>query len=433
MASVWFSVLVLVSVQQVFGNVCSKDNSELNCNECIRCGGNWCNEIGSTHCVTTLEDGWCPNDQEMLLDMEPMSKAGKKVSPVYAERSLYVLKPDRMDIEYVATDELPIKMGISNTTQTSKFHIRTYDTKCRDNKCRTTIEATPLQDFCSATGSTAEFVFVTISVGHLANVTVKYFVPCACECSLKVDTNSATCNGHGDLSCGACKCHPEWTGEFCNTPICPKGRGDVQCTNPDFSYAECSGNGYCGPCETCICYTDRVGSQYFDQEEYCADICMISSQCEDCLLNSTAGDCESCVHNMIVQNFNESVRETKDHLNRNVWVACNETVNDCHIDYYARKAEDKTIYLMIERTCNDINSAPIVATPKVSIILGVLGILAAVAAIGGVMLWKHMNAIPPVPLNDPQYQNIDAEDCRGENPLYKPPTSSFKNPTYGKW
>lgn len=101
-------------------------------------------------------------------------------------------------------------MGISNTTQTSKFNIRTYDTKCRDNKCRTTIEATPLQDFCSATGSTAEFVFVTISVGHLANVTVKYFVPCACECSLKVDTNSATCNGHGDLSCGACKCHPEW-------------------------------------------------------------------------------------------------------------------------------------------------------------------------------------------------------------------------------
>lgn len=72
-------------------------------------------------------------------------------------------------------------------------------------------------------------------------------------------------------------------------------------------------------------------------------------------------------------------------------------------------------------------------SPAVPIILGVLGIVAAVAAVSGVMLWKHMNTVPPVPLNDPQYENIDAEDCTGENPLYKPPTSSFKNPTYGKW
>lgn len=69
----------------------------------------------------------------------------------------------------------------------------------------------------------------------------------------------------------------------------------------------------------------------------------------------------------------------------------------------------------------------------VPLILGILGILAAVAAVGGVMLWKHMNAVPPLPLTDPKYENIDAEDCIGENPLYKPPTSSFKNPTYGKW
>ncbi|CAH0603371.1 unnamed protein product [Chrysodeixis includens] len=434
MASVWFSVLVLVSAQQAFGNICSKDNSELHCNDCIRCGGYWCNEKGSPHCVSSLEDGWCPNDQEILPELEESSVPGKTVSPIYAQRSLYIMKPDRMDIEYFYKKELPLKIEIYNTTQTRNIVVKKYDTKCTATSCKATIEATPLQDFCTSSSSPEEFVHVTINVGHLEKVTLKYFIPCACECSSKnVVKNSLICNGNGDYSCSACQCNSKWTGEFCDVPICPKGRGDVQCTNPDFSYAECSGNGYCGPCETCICYTDRVGSQYFDQEEYCADICMISNQCEDCLLNSTAGECDSCVHTMIMQNYNETLKDSKDEFNRNIWVACNETVNDCHIDYYARRAADKSIYFMIERSCNDINSAPIVGTPKVSIILGVLGIIAAVAAIGGVMLWKHMNAIPPVPLNDPQYQNIDAEDCRGENPLYKPPTSSFKNPTYGKW
>lgn len=44
MASVWFSVIVLVSIQKVFGDGCLKDKTDYSCNECIRCGGNWCNE-----------------------------------------------------------------------------------------------------------------------------------------------------------------------------------------------------------------------------------------------------------------------------------------------------------------------------------------------------------------------------------------------------
>lgn len=69
----------------------------------------------------------------------------------------------------------------------------------------------------------------------------------------------------------------------------------------------------------------------------------------------------------------------------------------------------------------------------VPIVFGVLALVAAAVAVGGFMMWKHMNAGPPIQLNDPEYTNIDAEDNTGENPLYKPPTSSFKNPTYGKW
>lgn len=74
------------------------------------------------------------------------------------------------------------------------------------------------------------------------------------------------------------------------------------------------------------------------------------------------------------------------------------------------------------------NLSPPVTIP---VILGILAFIAAAATVTGYMVWK--NRTPPLPLTDPQYQNIGAEDCTGENPLYKPPTSSFKNPTYGKW
>ena len=42
MASVWFVVIVLVSVQKVFGNVCLMNEEKLNCDQCVRCGGEWC-------------------------------------------------------------------------------------------------------------------------------------------------------------------------------------------------------------------------------------------------------------------------------------------------------------------------------------------------------------------------------------------------------
>lgn len=68
-----------------------------------------------------------------------------------------------------------------------------------------------------------------------------------------------------------------------------------------------------------------------------------------------------------------------------------------------------------------------------SIVLGVLAAVAALVAVAGVMIYKHMNAHPSVPLNGVGYTDIDAVDCVGQNPLYKPPTSNFNNPTYGKW
>lgn len=70
-------------------------------------------------------------------------------------------------------------------------------------------------------------------------------------------------------------------------------------------------------------------------------------------------------------------------------------------------------------------------TVTVPVVLGVIALVATAAAVAGYAMWKQRT--PPPPGSDPQYTNIEAQDSTGVNPLYIPPTSSFKNPTYGKW
>ncbi|XP_047042198.1 integrin beta-6-like [Helicoverpa zea] len=438
MASVWFLMVVLISVQKVFGDVCLKDETELTCNECMRCNGDWCTARGSKHCylTTATEDGTCPSALEKPHIEKEVTKPGVAIKPVYAERTLLINKPTKIDITYNASAKMAPELKMVYSTQTYNVELMEYATECSGDTCTSTIQAKAATNFCNVTGGISEYIEVTFDVGLSEKARIKYNVPCACPCSGEVETASVYCSKNGDFSCGACTCNSGWTGEFCEINICSK-RGDVvQCSLNPRKPDECSGNGYCSECETCICYTDREGSQYFDQENNCEDLCMsiTNGDCEDCLVTDTLGECNKCSE-ITIEKLNRSLTDERDFKNRKVWVSCKADLDDCGpIEYYARQDESKQKYVMMVKHCNEIISEALVPSEtKVPIILGVLGIVAAVAAVGGVMLWKHLNAVPPVPLNDPQYQNIDAEDCTGENPLYKPPTSSFKNPTYGKW
>lgn len=53
MASVLYFVIVLVSVQKVFGDVCLQKDDKFTCDECVRCGGEWCN-VGGEDGVSVL-------------------------------------------------------------------------------------------------------------------------------------------------------------------------------------------------------------------------------------------------------------------------------------------------------------------------------------------------------------------------------------------
>ncbi|CAG9784615.1 unnamed protein product [Diatraea saccharalis] len=60
-----FSVVVASLLEQVFAINCLSISLEkiMNCNDCIRCGGYWCNKPGEKngeHCSAHRHDNWCP-------------------------------------------------------------------------------------------------------------------------------------------------------------------------------------------------------------------------------------------------------------------------------------------------------------------------------------------------------------------------------------
>ncbi|CAK1549667.1 unnamed protein product [Leptosia nina] len=435
MAFLWITVLTILASRGIFASYrdCSNIGDIGGCDECIRCGGNWCNDpYESKRCSLDPPDGWCIGLMEKIPLENRVAEAGSHFTPKYAVSTVRIGRDESLSIQYSSKEIDPKVEFVVNTTQSSDFHVK-KTTSCENGVCTTTVDVSPEINFCSAKGQTFEYFNVKLSVQNITEEAVmKFHVPCACGCSSKVELQSPRCNGRGSFSCGVCSCDKGWSGTFCETPICEKKRGDVPCTDSARSDIECSGNGVCGPCDECVCFTDRPGSQYYDQDNFCADICMTTNDCDECFHNPTPGRCDLCHFPLIRQTYNESLVAQKDDFNRKVWVTCNDTLDGCYFEYVAMKSNDQTYY-MVTRSCDPTEEKQVTGGVNVTlpIVLGVIAIVAAVAATAGYIVWK--NRPPALPLNDPMYQNIGAEDCTGENPLYKPPTSSFKNPTYGKW
>ncbi|XP_013181448.1 PREDICTED: integrin beta-6-like [Papilio xuthus] len=425
-AKMWFVVCaVLITVKIVFGNDCSSIMKLSSCDECIRCGGYWCNDPTiNTHCVETLNDDWCPNQKEELLVVRERTEPGGTDKPTYRERTVRVGVSNVINYKKIKPEP-----KIVNTTQNKEFFVTPKEYVGKNNNWY--IEASPGDQFCSAKSKTLEEVFVEINIGADKEV-IQYHVPCACQCSERAEVFSRKCSNRGTYACGVCSCPSGWSGKFCEKKECQGIRGDLQCTNPVKNDVECSGNGVCGPCEVCECYTDRPGSKYFDKENYCADICMTTNDCDECLSNPENGNCPDCHFPLIKMRYNETLVKEKDSQNRNIWITCNGTVDNCPIEYVAKKDDNGDVFVMVIKLCDVTNEAAVAGGTNVTIpvVLTVLLVAAAAAATAGYMIWRSRP--PALPLADTQYQNIGAEDCVGSNPLYIPPTSYYNNPTYGK-
>lgn len=427
--SVWF-VLVLFCMQEVFAIDCTKSIEDIkNCNECVRCGGVWCNKPrvkGDYQCSIAPADNWCPGHMEELPTIPELTESGKLINPAYKEASTKINIHNNVVFQYTATTDSKVKAAVINSTQNNvKLH-ETIPNCGKDRICTTEIEFTVETDFCSINSGTHEYFEVKIHVDNATEEAImKYHVPCACECSKKVERTSPNCNGNGDYSCGVCKCHDGWSGDFCEKEECNVARGDIPCKHPLRS-EECSGNGRCGVCG-CICDTNKEGYQYFDKENYCADLCLITYECETCF-DKPAGRCTDCT-SIVMRNYNESLMSQTDDFGRNVWVKCEETIDGCHVQYAASKDEHKDILVMRINSC-----APVAAgvTQGVNVTLPlVLAGAAVVCVAAGVAYMMLKNRPAPMPSTSAQYQELDGPKTRiEENPTYKSPTTSYNNPMW---
>lgn len=89
-----------------------------------------------------------------------------------------------------------------------KISVEEGETSCNDGKCKLTILAKALKGFCTY----YEFVDVAVKVeGFAEHATVRFHVPCACECTRNATNKSSKeCNYHGKYTCGICTCDDEW-------------------------------------------------------------------------------------------------------------------------------------------------------------------------------------------------------------------------------
>ncbi|KAJ0181646.1 hypothetical protein K1T71_002368 [Dendrolimus kikuchii] len=301
------------------------------------------------------------------------------------ERTLTTNIPDVLKVYHNVPNGIR-NFTFVNTTENFSIKISEILTKCEKSNCFTIYEAEADKNFCSATSDKNEYVFVKYSFDS-SDVLVKYIVPCIQPCRSIIERKSPKCNYKGDFSCGSCNCQNGWTGKYCDKLSCEKRRGDVQCNGYDHTQEECYGNGECSECDTCKCYTDRIGYQYFNEENFCSDICQTTSVCDECLESNIPGVCSDCNTGVIILSYKEERLEQRDSLNRTIWIGCNVTVSECNIQYVAMMADSDNIYAMVVKDCNGAITDTVTSDRSiVPIIFGVLALLAAVAAVGGFMI-----------------------------------------------
>ncbi|XP_047987546.1 uncharacterized integrin beta-like protein C05D9.3 [Leguminivora glycinivorella] len=313
------------------------------CDECIKCGGIWCKDPNeSRKCVplTGGGDDWCPNDMETV-HADLSSRDGKIFRPQYEEVLAHIdsgkVTTIKMSGDNAAKSGRNVYHKILNTTQPDKSKVHVFVNKY-PTKIEVTTKISP--GFCSPTSQKFEHVFVEVGVSGVGEKAVlKYVVPCGCGCSDEVEAAALACHGFGGLVCGVCQCDEDRHGKFCEC-----GPVSSSCANPSLIIPRCSGNGYCDECSKCQCFTDKQGSQYFDQQDNCKDLATTVKDFLDCQKNKQF--CSSCDRNVLFRKWNGTVLNELYDGSRKTWVDLGS-----RLPGYFGSVVDSVIHVMRKPEC----------------------------------------------------------------------------------
>ncbi|CDW55110.1 Integrin beta pat 3 [Trichuris trichiura] len=229
------------------------------------------------------------------------------------------------------------------------------------------------------------------------------------------------CAGHGDCVCQQCKCHPGWVGRACECPVsqdsCIASNGKI-----------CNGRGVC-ECGVCKCFTDPEGIRYSGPTceicPTCPTKCVEYKPCVMCQQFQTGpyneSMCAQCPFTVI------PVDELPETNRSGVKCQFVDQADDCTFYFLYELDPDTdnvTVWVRKEKDC----------PPPVPVLAIVLGVIAGIVLIGLILLliWKLLTMIH----DRREYARFEKERLMakwdtGENPIFHPATTTFRNPAYG--
>nr|CAD7574295.1 unnamed protein product [Timema californicum] len=246
---------------------------------------------------------------------------------------------------------------------------------------------------------------------------------CECDNFSCKRSNDLVCSGpeHGHCNCGRCVCQPGWTGPSCNCKDT-----NIGCTPPG-GLPVCNGRGTC-ECGACNC-TATTPEGHIYRGRYCDDCatcegkrCTELKDCVECQVHKI-DDLSKCI------NCSFSVKPVDD-ITDDGYDSEEDTLcrgkddDDCSFQFRYRYVEKVlTVWGQRKKECGANVWAVVFGLIGATVLIGLLFII----------VWKVLTTIH----DQREYAKFEKERAqskwdRGDNPLYKPSTSTFSNPTFGK-
>ncbi|KAK3108194.1 hypothetical protein FSP39_002913 [Pinctada imbricata] len=239
-----------------------------------------------------------------------------------------------------------------------------------------------------------------------------------CECD---DYNcpfylNQICGGleRGYCRCGQCVCNSGWSGDSCgcknDTDACAVQRGNET--------LECNGKGQC-VCGTCECEDGYYG-QKCEECTSCLDICRMEKACVQCYLFETGPRKDTCFE------CNAASYITKVEQLEDDGTVCNYLDEDDCLFRFSYDFDEDRQYRIKALT---IKECP----QEVDVLALVLGIVGALVLIGIIILVAIKVFLMVMDRRELQKFEIEKQKAqweKAENPLYKDPTNTYKNPTF---
>uniref|UniRef100_A0A3Q3QK69 Integrin beta n=1 Tax=Monopterus albus TaxID=43700 RepID=A0A3Q3QK69_MONAL len=310
--------------------------------------------------------------------------------------------------------------------------------------------------------------FIIRPLGIKDTLTVALSTNCVCQCQDPSNINHPHCKKKGTITCGICRCHEGFIGQFCQCSIGDKDERSLRASCQRQNGTVCEGRGDC-VCGRCQCYNTEGGSSYHGdfcecddehcekfQNKLCGGTCKCNRcECKDGYQRPKCKECLGCPDPsallltnvyLVSRNCIECLGFDSGPFKKNCSETCSKSIyhglveqltissKQCH----QKDSEGCWITFMLDQLVGEDNyKAEILKQrdcpepPSVVAIIG--GSIASVALIGILLLMLIKLLLYMKDLKEfRKFENEKKKSkwAEADNPLFQNATTTVANPTF---